>query len=161
MQSKNTQYNQRKRVENEYTQYAELDKRNIRINLILGRARHKVDITFLDGNHITWFLTVVENNIIIGKPRMWEYTMEKLAVMDWLTDTVFLNDVYTIIEDSELSVNDGRINKYKVKGELDSSGSLVYMLATDTFNVDDFIGYGIQIQSKVAKDYKFPTKKLS
>jgi hypothetical protein len=160
MQSKNTQYNQRKRVENEHTKYKDLVKENIKIDLIIGKARHKVDITFPDGNHIVWFFTVVGNNIMVGKPRMWEYTMEKLAVMDWLTDTIFLNEVYTIVEDSELHVPDKRVTKHKVKGELDSSGSLVYMLATETFVVDDFIGYGIKINSKVAKNYKFPTHKL-
>ena len=160
MQSKNIQYNQRKRLENEYTKYKDLVKENIKVDLIIGKARHKVSIRFPDGNNIVWFLTVVENNIMIGKPRMWEYTMEKLAVMEWLTDTIFLNEVYTIIEDSELHVDDGRINKYKVKGELDSSGSLVYMLATEAFVVDDFIGYGVKIDSKIAKNYAFPTHKV-
>ena len=160
MQSKNIHYNQRKKLENDYTKYKDLDKENITVNLIIGRARHKISITFPDGNHITWYLTVIENNIVIGKPRMWEYTMEKLAVMEWLTNDIFTNDVFTIIEDDGLYGAGEIINKYKLKGDLSSSDSLVYLIPTEMLVVDDFIGYGIKVSSKEAKSYRFPTHKI-
>lgn len=160
MQSKNTQYNQRKRVENTFTKYKEINKKSIKVGLILGKTMHRVDITFSDGNHIKWSLFIVENNIIISKPRMWEYPMEKLAVMDYLTDVIFSNDTWTIIEDRELYTEDEEVKPYKISGEINTPETTIYSLATDVFHEEHFIDYDIRIISKVAKDYKFPVNKV-
>lgn len=159
MQSKNI-HNQKKRLVNKFTKYKEVNANSIKVNLILGKTMHRVDITFRDGNHIKWSLFTVENNIILSKPRMWEYTLEKLATMDYLTDVIFSNDSYTIMEDKELHVDLDDIKRYKIKGEIETPEVIIYSLATDTFHERHFIDYDIRVISKVAKDYKFPTNRV-
>jgi hypothetical protein len=156
MQSKSTINHQRKRLVNKFTKYKEVNPESVKVDLILGESIHRADITFKDGNRLRWSLRVTENNIVISKPRMWEYPMEKLAVMDYLTATIFSNDTYTIIEDRDLHQPNRYVDQYKIQGEISTAGTVVYCLATDVFHESHFIDYDIRILSKQAKTYKFP-----
>jgi hypothetical protein len=152
-------YNKRKDFEKKnYAQYKELDVKPISIQIILGSIMHRCNIVFGDGNKQSLVIHKIDNNLVLSQPRMWEYSMDKLAVLEYLTNIVFFNDTYTIVECAELYKESKHLKKYKIIGSINSSGSYIYALSTESFQEEDFYDYDIRCKTIVAKVFKFKTR---
>lgn len=159
MQSKENQaaYYKRKYYEKSYIEYKELDVKSISINIILGNIMHRCNIVFRDGNKQSLVIHKIGDNLVLSQPRMWEYPMEKLAVLDYLTKIVFFNDTYTIVESAEVYKECQQLKRYKIIGHIKSSDSFTYAFSTECFDEEHFSGYDIRCKSKQAKSFKFNT----
>ena len=160
MQLKNT-YQLRKKHENDFVKYKDLKRDSITVKLVLGTVMHRVDLTFTDGNNFRLTLHKVGDDIVLAFPKMWEYSLEKLAVLDYLTNIVFFNDSYTIIEDVELYTPEDNIDYYKVVPSIISPSTYKYSIHTDSFHESHFSDFDVRIVHKVAKVFKFKTEKVS
>jgi len=162
MQSKSTQkhYKERRRFEDSYTSYPELARVPITMKLIMGTIMHRCNITFQDGNKFELTLHKIGDNINLAHPKMWEYPMEKMAILDYLSNLAFFNDSFTITEQSELYKHSKELDTYRVAGELALPSHIVYGISTETFHEKHFVDYDIRVESKVAKNFKFPVKHL-
>jgi hypothetical protein len=158
LNDKQIAYNKRKGFEKSYTKYRELNVKPIVIKVYKGTIMHRCDITFRDGNKQTLVLHKIGTNIILSQPKMWEYPMEKLAVLDHLTKLTFENTSYTVIESNELWKPSSALRKYKVAGEVNTDESIIYALSTKSFEEKDFNDYDIRCKSTIAKIFKFRGK---
>ena len=159
MQSKNT-YNQRKKFEDDFLKYKDLKREKIKVTIIFGSIMHRADITFSDGNNFRLTIHKIGDDLILSQPKLWDYTEQKLAVMNYLTDLAFFNESYTIIEDIELHKTNDVIKAYKAKGEIVSPTTYKYSIHPASFHEKDFIDYDVRVTNKVAKDFKFPVKNV-
>ena len=155
MQSSKKIHNLSKR----FTKYRELEGRPIKVKFVMGSIMHRIDIEFRDGNSQKIYLHKIGDTVVLSVPRMWEYPMEKLAVLDYVTQLLLNNQTYLIVEDKELYKEDERIDFYRISGTIKSGDSICYGISTELFEDDHFTDYDVRVIKSVAKDYNFPVIK--
>lgn len=136
------------------SKYKHIDQKNIDVTLIMGIVMHKCYIKFNDGNRFTLTIHKIGDVLVLAQPRLDLYTQEKMAVLQHLSDLIYFNDNYLIVEQEDFYTYD---LPSRVGNAIFQEQTTVLSLSPELMHEKDYEGYSVNIISKQAKVYKFPT----